>query len=101
MTWDTCERGREMEPEHSGVVLARATRRRGGVLCFARTYLALLLAGLLGWPQALDVEAAAVLLVAPEPLVQLGRPLALGLLDTPVGRAPGVTVWASGSLEGW
>lgn len=78
MTWDTCKVPREIGPEPSAEGWVRGTQVRG-------PHLALLLAGLLGWPQALDLEAVAVLLVAPEPLVQLGCPLALALLGAPVG----------------
>jgi hypothetical protein len=55
--------------------------------CWA-PYLALLLAGVVGWQQALDVETVAVLLIAPQPMVWLGCPQALAFSGTPGRQGP-------------
>lgn len=51
-------------------------------------HLALLLAGVVGRQQALDMQAATVLLIAPQPLVGLSCPCTLALAGTPAGRGP-------------
>lgn len=93
----------ERELGHSGVGAEAAGEEEddGGSLWAAPTggqrwaaHLALLLAGALGWQQALDVRAVAVL-IAPQPLVGLGCPPTLALGGTPVG--PGAIGSACGS----
>lgn len=49
-------------------------------------HLALLLAGVVGRKQALNMQTVAVFLIAPQPLVGLGCPSALALTGTPAGR---------------
>lgn len=49
-------------------------------------HLALLLAGVMGRQQALDMQAAAIFLIAPQPLVGLGCPCTLALAGTPAGK---------------
>lgn len=58
-------------------------------------YLALLLAGVVARQQALDVQAVAVLLITPQPLVQLARPPALALPGTPARQGSIRSPWGS------
>jgi hypothetical protein len=58
--------------------------------------LALLLAGVVGWQQALDVETVAVLLIAPQPMVWLGCPQALAFSGTPALKDTPATQWVLG-----